>query len=126
MKKFMLSILISMFQSLFPYIRVCLFGCSLLSTCNLFYLSQRFLPFHRTSLLLSMTSYSLAVSVKGHILFQYNLTLIAGISSDNYFESISIIELELQMQNINPIPLFFSPHNNIKPLLNFRRKYLFF
>ena len=65
-----------------------------------------------------MTDYSLVVSVKGHILFQYNLTLLAGVNNDNYFESIYIIELELQMQNINPIPLFFSSHNKIKPHLN--------
>lgn len=124
----MLSILISMFQSFFHILEfVVAFGCSLFSTYNPFSSFSKVLPFHRTSLLLSMTSYSLVVSVKGHILFQYNLTLIAGVSSDNYFESKYIIELELQMQNINPIPLRFSlPCNKIKPHLNFWRKYLLF
>lgn len=128
MKTFMLSILISMFQSFFHILEfVVAFLVVLCSAPIIHFISfSKVLPFHRTSLLLSMTSYSLVVSVKGHILFQYNLTLIAGVSSDNYFESKYIIELELQMQNINPIPLIFSPCNKIKPHLNFWRKYLLF
>lgn len=74
------------------------------------------LPHDRSSIPCSVTSNSLVIFGKEHILFQYNLTFVAAFqtfSNSNYPETVYITELELQIQNRNPISfLFFTFQQN--------------
>lgn len=79
------------------------------------------LTHHRSFILLPLTSNSLVISGKEHILFQHNIfvTVSWAFSNHSVFENVYIIELELQIHNMIPISLFLSPFHWNKALYKY-------